>query len=76
MSTETQPGRLTAAGSGRSTLEDTHGLAPAQRSAIATRVASSAGKKHSMRSSCSVTSWGVPKVVIVEKKLSRTSLLR
>ena len=39
-------------------------------------VAESAGKKHSMRSSWSVTSWGVPSVVTVEKKSSARSPLR
>jgi hypothetical protein len=42
----------------------------------APRVASSAGKKHSMRSSCSVTSCGVPNVVMVENTLRRRSPLR
>src|SRR5262249_22265891 len=42
----------------------------AARPTSASRVPSSPGKKHSIRSSCSVTSCGVPKVVRVEKKRS------
>jgi hypothetical protein len=38
--------------------------------AIAALVISSAGKKHSMRSSCIVMCCGVPNVVIVVKKRS------
>ena len=43
-------------------------LAASQDAAKAARVVSSAGKKLSMRISCNVMSWAVPKVAMVEKR--------